>query len=269
MSFRRTPSLYSKSSSCRWGNRRRAPISPQIILFGDSGESSPQIQHAWRFWRLVSRNISNIKDYSSLDIHLFTSFRLLFSPLLTIISLEDDEYERDPWVDRKGMPCARPFCGLLVAAQTSNRTSVCDHLSVYVPPTLQLSVDFASGGVTRSPTPRRHPGDSDSGFESGLMQSSPWSSAHRLQPQLKLLHCHPVDEQRYTEESGLRQRNSLQPPYRRRPGGALRRCVQGCLFSQDTPGGHELPVSIALGNIPSSAAAGLYTDNLLFNIMAN
>ncbi len=158
-----------------------------------------------------------------------------------------------------------------VAAQTSNRTSVAIHLSVYVPPTLQLSVDFASGGVTQiTGHLGTTPGDSDSGFE--IRPNAVFTlGAARIVSNLSS--SYSIVIQSMNSGTLKNQDSDSEIAYSLLIGG-VPAARYGDAFrvvsSVRTPReGTELPVSIALGNIPSSAAAGLYTDNLLFNIMAN
>ncbi|GAB6276063.1 MAG: hypothetical protein SAMD01599839_06030 [Rectinema sp.] len=158
-----------------------------------------------------------------------------------------------------------------VFAQTSNKTSVTLHLSVYVPPVLQLSVDFASGGVTQlTGHIGNTPGTYNNGFE--LRPNSIFTlGAARIVSNLNS--SYSIVIQSMNNGKLKNQTSGSEIAYDLLIGGipAARygdafRVVSSIKTSRD---GTELPVSIALGNIPSSASAGLYTDNLLFNVMAN
>ncbi len=159
-----------------------------------------------------------------------------------------------------------------VFAQTSNNTSVTLHLSVYVPPVLQLSVDFASGGVTQitgylgNTTSPAH----TDGFE--LKPNTIFTlGAARIVSNLNS--SYSIIVQSMNNGTLKNQASGSAIAYALLIGGepAARygdafRIVSSIKTPRD---GTELPVSIALGDIPSSASYGLYTDNLLFNIMAN
>ncbi len=158
-----------------------------------------------------------------------------------------------------------------VFAQTSNKTSATIQLAVYVPPILTLSVNFASGGVTQiTGHIGNTPGTYNNGFE--LRPNSIFTlGAARIVS--NLTSSYSIVIQSMNSGTLKNQDSGSEIAYDLLIGGipAARygdafRVVSSIKTPRD---GIELPVSIALGNIPPNASSGLYADNLLFNIMAN
>lgn len=160
---------------------------------------------------------------------------------------------------------------LPVSAQSPNKTSVTIHLSVYVPPTLKLSLDFASGGVAQiTGHLGTTPGTPKSGFELKPNAVFTLGTAHIVS---NLSSSYSIVVQSMNGGTLKHDNSESEIAYSLLVGGvpaARYGDVFRVVSSMRTPReGLALPVSIALGNIPSSASAGVYTDNLLFNIMAN
>jgi hypothetical protein len=160
---------------------------------------------------------------------------------------------------------------LAVAAQSTNKTSVTIHLSVYVPPALKLSLDFASSGVTQiAGYLGSSPGTARAGFELKPNAVYTLGMAHIIS---NLNSSYSIVVQSMNGGVLKHQSADSEIPYSLLVGsvpavryGDAFRVVSSLRTPRD---GLALPVSIALGNIPPSASVGVYTDNLLFNIMAN
>ncbi len=158
-----------------------------------------------------------------------------------------------------------------VTAQRSNNTSVTIHLSVYVPPIIELSLDFASGGVTQiTGHLGNNPSTAKSGFELKPNTVFTLGTANVVS---NLRSSYSIVVQSMNNGTLKNQESNSEIAYSLLIGGvpAARygdafRVASSVRTSRE---GLALPVSIALGDIPSSASTGLYTDNLLFNIMAN
>lgn len=156
-------------------------------------------------------------------------------------------------------------------AQTPNTTTATIHLTVYVPPVLKLSVDFASNGVTQI---TGHLGNTSNAYNNGFeLKSNSTFTLGAARIVSNLSSSYSIVIQSMNNGKLKNQDSGSEIDYNLLVGGvpAARygdafRVVSSIRTSRD---GTELPVSIALGSIPSSASSGLYTDNLLFNIMAN
>lgn len=156
-------------------------------------------------------------------------------------------------------------------AQTPNRTSATIQLTVYVPPVLRLSLDFAQNGAANIVG---YLGSNPAGFRNGF-ELKPYSifnlGAARLVSNLASSYSIVVQSMNggklKNEDSGSEIAYDLliggMPVARY---GNSFRLVTAMKTARD---GTDLPVSIALGNIPASAPNGVYSDSLLFNVMAN
>ena len=158
-----------------------------------------------------------------------------------------------------------------VNAQTSGKTSVSIQIMVYVPSILNLTLDFSSSGIAQLVA---YLGDSrdvrGKGFELKSNSVVPLGAAHVIS---NLSSGYSIVVQSMNGCALKNQDSEGTVNYDLILGGipAMR---QGDSFKLNCCGttpfeGRVLPVSIALGNVPSNAAPGLYADNLLFNIMAN
>jgi len=158
-----------------------------------------------------------------------------------------------------------------VFAQTPNRTSATIQLMVYVPPVLQLSLDFAQNGVANVVG---YLGSNSSGFKNSF-ELKPYAvfnlGAARLVS--NLTSSYSIVVQSMNGGKLKNQSSGSEISYDLLIGGmtAVRsgdsfRLVTAMKTARN---GTDLPVSIALGSIPASASYGLYSDSLLFNVMAN
>ncbi len=156
-------------------------------------------------------------------------------------------------------------------AQTTGKTSVSVQIMVYVPAILNLTLDFSSSGIAQLVA---HLGDSlderGNGFELKSNSVVSLGAAHVIS---NLSSGYSIIVQSMNGCALKNQDSGGTVNYDLLLGGipAVR---QGDSFKLNCSGttpfeGKVLPVSIALGNVPSNAAPGLYADNLLFNIMAN
>lgn len=156
-----------------------------------------------------------------------------------------------------------------VSAQTSNKTSVSVHLVAYVPPVLKLSLNFSTDGFARV---NGYLGDSSpkDGFE--LKSNSTFTlGAARIVSNLGSSYSIVVQSMNNGKLKNQESGNEIH--YDLLIGG-VPTARYGDAFRmvsaiRTSGAGMDLPVSIALGNIPSGASFGLYSDNLLFNVMAN
>ena len=158
-----------------------------------------------------------------------------------------------------------------VNAQSTSKTSVSIQIMVYVPAILNLTLDFSSSGIAQLVA---HLGDSPDmrgkGFELKSNSVVPLGAAHVTS---NLSSGYSIVVQSMNGCALKNQDSEGTVKYDLLLGGIPAE-RQGDSFKLNCCGttpmeGRMLPVSIALGNVPSNAAPGLYADNLLFNIMAN
>jgi len=168
------------------------------------------------------------------------------------------------------------FLAFSSSAQTSNRTSTSIRLTVHVPSVLQLSLDFGNGGVAQI---NGYLGDSLEALQGSFTQggfalaSNSTFSLGCAKIISNLASSYSIIVQ---SMNGCRLKNltsGSEISYSLLIGGVPTK-QYGDAFRMTTSirtprEGTELPVSIALGAIPTNAAFGAYTDNLLFNVSAN
>ncbi|HOE98814.1 MAG TPA: hypothetical protein PKW91_03600 [Rectinema sp.] len=158
-----------------------------------------------------------------------------------------------------------------VNAQSTGKTSVSIQIMVYVPAILNLTLDFSTSGATELVGYLGDTSDANGkGFELKSNSVVSLGAAHVIS---NLSSGYSIVVQSMNGCALKNQDSQGTVKYDLLLGGipALR---QGDSFKLNCCGttpmeGQMLPVSIALGNVPSNATPGLYADNLLFNIMAN
>ncbi len=157
------------------------------------------------------------------------------------------------------------------SAQTPSKTSATIQLAVYVPPVLRLSLDFAPNGAANIVG---YLGTNPVGFKNGF-ELKPYSIFNLGTARLvsNLSSSYSIVVQSMNRGKLKNQSSGSEIAYDLLIGGmpAARygdsfRMVTAMKTARD---GTDLPVSIALGNIPASASYGVYSDSLLFNVMAN
>jgi hypothetical protein len=168
------------------------------------------------------------------------------------------------------------FLAFSSSAQTSNRTSTSIQLTVYVPSVLQLSLDFGNAGVAQI---NGYLGNSLGSMQGSFAQggfalaSNSTFSLGNAKIVSNLGSSYSISVQSMNSGRLKNFASGSEISYSLLIGG-VPTMQYGDAFrmtsSLRTPReGIELPVSIALGTIPTNAAFGAYTDNLLFNVSAN
>lgn len=157
------------------------------------------------------------------------------------------------------------------AGQTAAKTTATIHISVTVPTILKFDTNFARDGIATitgylgSPAP-----NSRNAFEIRPNAVFNLGSA-RLISNLGSNFSILVQSANGGKLRNLQSGSEL--PYYLYIGGMLAfRSSDGFKFTTNmrtSRDGTELPVSIAFADIPSTATAGIYSDSLLFNVMAN
>ncbi|OQB95621.1 MAG: hypothetical protein BWX81_01835 [Spirochaetes bacterium ADurb.Bin110] len=161
------------------------------------------------------------------------------------------------------IPCAN--------AQTTGKKSVSIQIVVYVPAILNLTLDFSASGVAELVAYLGDPPDlRGKGFE---LKSNSIVSLGAAHVTSNLSSGYSIVVQSMNGCALKNQDSEGTVKYDLLLGGIPAE-RQGDSFKLNCCGttpfeGRVLPVSIALGNVPSNAAPGLYADNLLFNIMTN
>lgn len=158
-----------------------------------------------------------------------------------------------------------------VHAQSMGRTSISIQLTVVVPPVLQFSLNFGTGGAAQI---TGYLGDSapSSGMGFAIAPNATFAlgDAHLVS---NLSSGYSIIVQSANGGALRSQSSDCEISYNLLIGGVpAARCGGGFTVASSmrtTTYGTELPVSIALGAIPSSASTGIYSDNLLFNVSAN
>lgn len=158
-----------------------------------------------------------------------------------------------------------------VGAQTQGASSTSISISVRVPPVLQFSLNFGTGGGARI-----------AGYLGGAGTAS--ADGFVITPNSTVA----LGDARIVSNLGSGYAIIVQSSN----GGTLKNPNSSSEISYDllidgvpavrqqgsfmlsssmrtSRNGSELPVSIALGSIPAGASAGVYSDNLLFNVSAN
>ncbi|MCX8014336.1 MAG: hypothetical protein N3A02_08625 [Rectinema sp.] len=158
-----------------------------------------------------------------------------------------------------------------VFGQAQSKTSATIQITVIVPKVLQFSADFARNGIADI-----------TGYLGSPASAS--RNAFEIRPNTvfnlgyaRLVSNLSSNFSIYIQSAnGGKLRNpqsGSELPYSLLIGGMQTvRSADGFRFTtcmKTSRDGAELPVSIALADIPATASAGLYSDSLLFNVMAN
>ncbi len=158
-----------------------------------------------------------------------------------------------------------------VGALSTGKTSATIHLTVIVPPVLQLSLNFGNGGVAQingylgnfAPSSRV-------GFAIVPNATIPLGTARLVS---NLSSGYSIIVQSSNGGALKSQTSNSKISYTLLIGGVpVARsgdCFTIASMSRTMRDGTDLPVSIALGAIPTGASSGIYSDNLLFNVSAN